>query len=68
MKKNTNPVPQMRVHTDLIAGESVDACLRNLSHWTNQLEKKCSKRGNSYSPGYTPYLETEMLPWQAGGV
>jgi len=68
MKNNTNPVPQILVHTNLIAGESLQACQRNLEHWTNQLEKKCSNRRNAHAPGYAPWKETEMKPWQAGGV
>ena len=40
MKHNINPVPQMRVHTNLIAGESVGACQQNLDYWTKQLQKK----------------------------
>ena len=68
MKHNNNAVPQMRVHTNLIAGESVTACQRNLDHWTNQLQKKCSGRSNTNAPGYQPWKETEMQWWQAGDV
>lgn len=64
MKTNHNSVPQFRLRTNLIAGESVEACQRNLDYWRNMLEQKCS-RGNR---GYRPDLETEMKPWQAGSV
>ena len=63
MKNNTNTVPQMRVHTNLIAGESVTACQRNLDSWRKQLEQKCNRNA-----GYQPYQETEMQWWQAGDV
>lgn len=68
MKTKTSYIPQMRLRTDMTAGESVTACQRNLEHWTNQLEKKCSKRASGGAPGYAPYAETEMKPWQAGSV
>jgi hypothetical protein len=68
MKNNTNPVPQVRVHTNLIAGESIAACQQNLDYWTNQLQKKCSGRSNIKAPGYKPWKETEMQWWQAGDV
>jgi hypothetical protein len=70
MKHNYNPVPQLRVHTNLIAGESVEACQRNLDQWTRQLQQKCygRARARNQAPGYAPYLETEMQPWQAADV
>jgi hypothetical protein len=68
MKTNHNVVPQFRLRTDLIAGESVEACLNNLDYWTKQLEKKCSRKSSGYAPGYAPWNETEMKPWQAGTV
>ena len=37
-------VPQMRVRSDLSAGESVDACLNNLNYWRNQAYKKCGQK------------------------
>jgi hypothetical protein len=55
MKHNTNQVPQLPVHTNLIAGESVEACQRNLETWRKQLEQKCNRNS-----GYRPSLETEM--------
>ena len=39
--KNDNQVPQMRVRSNLSAGESADACLNNLNHWRDQAYKKC---------------------------
>jgi hypothetical protein len=68
MKTRNMPAPQMRVRTALIAGESIDACMRNLEYWTKQLEGKCSGRSSAHAPGYAPYMETEMKPWQAGSV
>ena len=68
MKNTINSAPQMRVHTNLIAGESVEACQRNLEHWTNQLQKKCYGRSNTKAPDYQPWKETEMQWWQAGDV
>ena len=63
MKNNIKSVPQMRVHTNLVAGESVTACQRNLETWRKQLEQKCNRNS-----GYNPNLETEMQWWQAGSV
>jgi hypothetical protein len=63
MNNKTHTVPQMRVHTNLIAGESVQACQRNLDSWRKQLEQKCNRNS-----GYQPYRETEMQWWQAGDV
>jgi hypothetical protein len=63
MNNKTHAVPQMRVHTNLIAGESVQACQRNLESWRKQLEQKCNRNS-----GYQPYRETEMQWWQAGDV
>lgn len=72
MKTNHNVVPQMRLRTGLVAGESLDACQRNLDYWRKQLEQKCSTntRGHArnHAPGYAPWKETEMKPWQAGSV
>ena len=39
--KNENQVPQMRVRSNLSAGQSVEACLNNWNHWRNQAYKKC---------------------------
>ncbi len=64
MTTHHNVVPQMRLRTGLIAGESVEACQRNLDHWRKQLEQKCARKAG----GYAPYRETEMKPWQAGSV
>jgi hypothetical protein len=61
MKQNPKSVPQLRVRTDLIAGESVDACQKNLEYWRKQLQSKCNKSAR-------PYEETEMQWWQAGSV
>ena len=69
MKTNQSYTPQMRVRTSIAAGESIDACMRNLEYWTKQLQGKCSGRYGAQAPsGYAPYLETEMKPWQAGSV
>ena len=64
MKHNQNQVPQMQVRSNLVAGESVEACLTNLDYWTKQLEGKCAKKAASNAP----YKETEMKWWQAGSV
>ena len=58
MKTNNKVVPQMRLRTNLVAGESVQACQRNLDYWRKALEQKCSGRP-------VHYQETEMKPWQA---
>jgi hypothetical protein len=72
MNTSPNVTPQLRLRTNLIAGESVDACQRNMESWRKQLAQKCAKRGSGYyqnnAPGYAPWLETEMQPWQAGDV
>ena len=68
MKTKNEYRPQMRVRTALVAGESVDACMKNLDYWTKQLRKKCSGTTGGPAAGYAPYLETEMKPWQAGSV
>jgi len=64
MKTNQPVVPQIRLRSGLVAGESLEACQRNLDYWRNQLEQKCAKKAG----GYAPYRETEMKPWQAGSV
>jgi len=55
MKENTRPTnklegsndtPQFRVRTDLIAGESVDACMNNLEYWRKQYYDKARKQLN----------------------
>lgn len=68
MKHNISSVPQMRVHTNLIAGESVSACQQNLDYWTKQLQQKCYGRRNTSGSGSKPWKETEMQWWQAGDV
>ena len=68
MKTNHSVVPQMHLRTGLVAGESLDACQRNLDYWRKQLEQKCSTRPRGHAPGYAPWKETEMKPWQAGSV
>jgi hypothetical protein len=68
MKTYNHYVPQIHLRTDLIAGESEAACQSKLQRLTHQLEKKCSRRVKTPAPGYAPYLETEMQPWQAGNV
>ena len=65
MTTQQDAVPQMRLRTGLIAGESVEACQRNMQYWRQQLQAKCSRSAHS---GYAPYQETEMKPWQAGSV
>ena len=66
MNTHRNVAPQLRLRTSLAAGESVQACLNNLDYWTQRLQQKCTVQ--RYAPGYAPYLETEMQPWQAGDV
>ena len=53
MKENTRPdnklevgndTPQFHVRTDLIAGESVDACMNNLEYWRKQYYDKARKQ------------------------
>jgi len=53
MKENTTPAnklgvdndtPQFHVRTDLIAGESVDACMNNLDYWRKQYYDKARKQ------------------------
>ena len=39
-----NATPQFRVRTDLIAGESVDACMNNLEYWRKQYYDKARKQ------------------------
>jgi hypothetical protein len=39
--KNTHQVPQLRVRSNLSAGESVEACLNNWNYWRNQAYKEC---------------------------
>ena len=55
MKENTRPdkkleigndTPQFHVRTDLIAGESVDACMNNLEYWRKQYYNKVQKQLN----------------------
>lgn len=42
--KQDQKVPQIRVRSDLCAGESVDACLNNLNYWRNEAYKKCNQK------------------------
>ena len=53
IKENTKPAnnldlgnepPQFNVRTDLIAGESVDACMNNLDYWRKQYYDKARKQ------------------------
>ena len=55
MKENTksankleviNDAPQFHVRTDLIAGESVEACMNNLEYWRKQYYNKVQKQLN----------------------
>ena len=55
MKENTKPANklevgndtiQFHVRTDLIAGESVDACMNNLEYWRKQYYNKVQKQLN----------------------
>jgi hypothetical protein len=39
-----NDTPQFHVRTDLIAGESVDACTKNLDYWRKQYYDKARKQ------------------------
>ncbi len=41
-----NKSPQFHVRTDLIAGESVDACMKNLDYWRKQYYDKARKHLN----------------------
>jgi uncharacterized OB-fold protein len=61
MKTNHTHVPQLRLRSDLAAGESVDACLNNLDYWTKTLETKCAKKGSGYVPPY-PYYPPYTYP------
>jgi hypothetical protein len=42
-------VPQLRVRTDLTAGQSVESCYANLLTWRKLLEGKCAKKQAAYS-------------------
>jgi hypothetical protein len=39
--KQDRKVPQMRVRSNLNAGESVEACLNNWNYWRNEAYKAC---------------------------
>ena len=54
LKKEHKIVPQFRVRSTLIAGESVDACLNNVDYWQKVYVDKCKKQGVDV----TPYLQT----------
>ena len=43
-KKTSTEMPQLRVRTNLIAGQSVENCMDNLEYWRNTLESKCAKK------------------------
>jgi hypothetical protein len=68
MNTREHTVPQMRLRTNLIAGANEAACQMKVQRLSKQLDKKCSKQAYRPAPGYAPYLETEMQPWQAGDV
>jgi hypothetical protein len=53
-KKTNAKTPQFRVRSTLIAGESVDACLRNVDYWQKVYVDKCKKQGVDV----TPYLQS----------
>lgn len=37
-------VPQLQVRSRVVAGYSVEACLRNLNYWRDQYYKMCGRR------------------------
>jgi hypothetical protein len=48
-KVSKQRVPQLRVRTDVTAGQSVENCYANLLHWRKLLEGKCAKKQALYS-------------------
>jgi hypothetical protein len=48
--KTRHHVPQFQVRSNLIAGESVEACLKNVDYWQKQYIKKCEKQGVHVTP------------------
>ena len=46
-------VPQLRVRSDLCAGESLEACVNSLNDWQKQYEARCKKEGVDVK--ITPY-------------
>jgi len=41
-KEVIKQVPQFKVRSDLTAGESVEACLKNVEYWKNDYLKRCA--------------------------
>jgi hypothetical protein len=48
-KVSKHTVPQLRVRTDLTAGQSVENCYANIIYWRDTLEGKCAKKKALYS-------------------
>lgn len=43
-KVSKHTVPQLRVRTDLTAGQSVENCYANIIFWRDTLARKCAKK------------------------
>jgi hypothetical protein len=52
--KKSYKKPQFQVRSNIVAGESVDACLNNVAYWQKQYVDKCKKQGVTvYPPSYS---------------
>jgi hypothetical protein len=54
-KKSQTRMPctlHLRVRTNVSAGESVEACLRNVAYWQDQYVAKCKKQGYDVAVPY----------------
>jgi hypothetical protein len=40
-ESKSNPVRQLRVRTNMVAGESVEACMKDLDYWRNAYNERC---------------------------
>jgi hypothetical protein len=40
-KAAAQPIPQVKVHSGLSAGASLESCLSNLDYWKKAYEQKC---------------------------
>jgi len=49
----TRHIPQFQVRSNLVAGESVEACLKNVDYWQKAYIDKCAKQGVIVTP--VPY-------------
>ena len=43
-RQGRSTVPQLRVRTDLTAGQSVENCYANIIFWRDTLARKCAKK------------------------